>query len=347
MSIWKKRGRKGTVEADLVIIVFHLFIVALATGIMFTKIHSYVEMPLIDMSYLATDIALLSSAIYASPGNVFFPYNEGNGSFEVVFEKNDFNYVLVLFEGQESDYGRFPFYPNLFLANNFVKSKVNKLKFAKIDNSFIAGPDIKIDFDSIAYQAVDTGGEIAKKRIYFNAGEKASGIANAASQHTAGSQITETKIENIDMLVSVNLGDYSDKSLNPVKAYVPAYSKESYKLAALIINKVLLENKEFNHASIIPVNASKLDLSDEKAILSDKCPSVFLVIGNSRIRTFTTEESNKIGFNIAGAVGDYYKTSFVVEVEEEKEGIEEEIEVVKTVIGENAKIFNKEIGEVK
>lgn len=293
---------------------------------------------LFEKNYFARDTALLATAVYGSPANIFYHYRTKDYEF-------NFDILHSITSVASKDRTKPVYYT--FAEDKAVESSTwrsqkppKTIIFEKSGDKFTVGDQLKTNLNKLNCPALRPTGALSAQNLLIDPGHgdgteiAANGLNESeinldmaipffirAENNFNGIESTRIgdlrarlgrlssysdKTENADIIISIHAGNYQDKNKNYIKAYYSFNSEKSEEakaLACAIINKILdnldINKTKFKDIAVAVVPVGK-EQNDEKQILNNNKVSILLEIGNIQI----DKNANMLGdIGIKNAIG--------------------------------------------
>ena len=136
MFFKKRLNKKGAVSQQLTNVIKDLILVLIVAIALLTYIHQTVNDKRFEMAYLARDISLLETAVYASPHDVTVEYSSDTDDYTYDFNKNN---VKIYEKGEIQEANKIGYHVS---ADKLIKTKPTVIEeesfvFKKTPNSLI------------------------------------------------------------------------------------------------------------------------------------------------------------------------------------------------------------------
>jgi len=288
----KKRlfhNKKGITHQQLILLV-ELVLPFIIFVILMSWVNSVTTNQNFDKNYIARETALLTSSIYAGPGNIFYKYATDKYIFN--FDNNQVKIELP-------DNDRFPIsYP--YRKNNNIKyilrgirETQNSLSFLKSNNNIQINKNLEIDTNKLICPVLDTS-KISSlgidpweilipdditlditKSIQANLPH----LTILFSRYDTGIKRDIDFIKSKNVIIGLRVGDYKSTK-NHLKAYYSLTSsnyQKSQKLACHILNQF---SENFDSLAVIGINPIDFTATQQEKILNNDKIAVILEIGS-------------------------------------------------------------------
>jgi len=310
-------GNKRGIIEDLHVYLIQLILMLGFSIIIIAFVSNALKNTTFEKAYITRDLALISNAIIASPGNVFYEYNISDYNFQIAFiykkviaRGEDGKHAIYYSYATDSNYVNKD-YPseriskeldiakegNVFRVNRTLSPSLNAIDCSIYGNESINPKRILID---IPHDATNPGYKTETENIELL---KTCGIGNyLLHQKNPSIQFSFTHpidvygnldcnrrypvvMPPVDYVVVIHGGVLMSRELSPVKAYVvhnSAREKESLRLACQLVNSILSSEKleKFTGSALILAEPSLTNPHIQIENIDPAISTIVLEIGN-------------------------------------------------------------------
>ena len=296
-------------QHELYFIIFQVILITTVAFTLFSFVSNVSEDTFIEKQFLSRDLALLLNTINTAPGNIHYIYSleDATPSFDFILVNQKVTIQELIKETQTST--EFPYAENLLfqLSSSKIEKGVQKIEFENSDYELKIDKKTTKKLNKLKYPYIDTKANIQDKKIAF-----LSGILKNPSneeEYEEGNSFLSPIIPSIQSKERIVSTDESIKLMSPniyidqevdliiainnnepkeFKIYIPSNPdviKQSRKLASLIANK-LIENEKFTKVPIIipidsSINAPSINIETNNDILKKSRAEILQAISNS------------------------------------------------------------------
>jgi len=316
----KRFGKKGDIHSILWIIM-EICLVAVIFLAFAAKLSDFKNNLLFDKIYVSKDLALMTDAVYASPGELSYVYSGRIKNYSVSFDGG----VVSVFKEQLADPQKFPYVTDSNLKTDFIYSYLlvinnSDINFKKSGSSLVvSGGNVTFVSDTLACsEALNTkfikekegmvidpsySGNFPGKDFEAN---KTWILGSAIRALMLPSPAVLTREENVDASVDKRLSATEGKAFSislmlhdsaDVDILVKDDSVKSKKLACLLINK-LSEIEGFKRGTI--------ELTQEPIIVNNKADVPLAIRFDKNFNFADSNRRKEFAEKVKSALGEYY-----------------------------------------